>query len=374
MSSTPGIPLDPRARAIIDAAFATVSDGIAIFDADARVVDFNDAFWIFCRFTSREQCLRSIADFAAVFEVQTPDGDPVPVERWSVPLALAGTEQLGASYRLRRTGTGDIWWGRFNSVPIRDDAGTVTGALVTVRDTSEEERLLDTLRASQAQLRDLIAERERLQDEERKRISRELHDGLQQVLTALNMKLGMAEDAIADDPDAARRWLDEAQDSVIDTSRAIRDMIKALRPHGLEGRALRDALDALTRSQEGLGPAAFAVSAAGLVHGEPGTDAGDCLYRVAQEALTNVLKHAAATRVQVTLSDDDDGMVCLRVIDNGRGIDPTPGAVRDGLGLIGMRERVSAVGGTLRVTSEAGTGTTVEARVPRHATEEDTTA
>ena len=374
MSSTPGIPLDPRARAIIDAAFATVSDGIAIFDADARVVDFNDAFWIFCRFTSREQCLRSIADFAAVFEVQTPDGDPVPVERWSVPLALAGTEQLGASYRLRRTGTGDIWWGRFNSVPIRDDAGTVTGALVTVRDTSEEERLLDTLRASQAQLRDLIAERERLQDEERKRISRELHDGLQQVLTALNMKLGMAEDAIADDPDAARRWLDEAQDSVIDTSRAIRDMIKALRPHGLEGRALRDALDALTRSQEGLGPAAFAFSAAGLIRGEPGTDAGDCLYRVAQEALTNVLKHAAATRVQVTLSDDDDGMVCLRVIDNGRGIDPTPGAVRDGLGLIGMRERVSAVGGTLLVTSEAGTGTTVEARVPRHATEEDTTA
>ena len=374
MSSTPGIPLDPRARAIIDAAFATVSDGIAIFDADARVVDFNDAFWIFCRFTSREQCLRSIADFAAVFEVQTPDGDPVPVERWSVPLALAGTEQLGASYRLRRTGTGDIWWGRFNSVPIRDDAGTVTGALVTVRDTSEEERLLDTLRASQAQLRDLIAERERLQDEERKRISRELHDGLQQVLTALNMKLGMAEDAIADDPDAARRWLDEAQDSVIDTSRAIRDMIKALRPHGLEGRALRDALDALTRSQEGLGPAAFAFSAAGLIRGEPGTDAGDCLYRVAQEALTNVLKHAAATRVQVTLSDDDDGMVCLRVVDNGRGIDPTPGAVRDGLGLIGMRERVSAVGGTLRVTSEAGTGTTVEARVPRHATEEDTTA
>lgn len=366
MGSTPGIPLDPRARAIIDAAFATVSDGIAIFDTAAHVVDFNDAFWTFCRFASRDECLRTLADFEETFEVQTPDGDPVPLSRWSVPLALGGTEQLGVSYRLRRKGTGDIWWGRFNSVPIRDEAGTVTGALVTVRDTSEEERLLDRLRASQAQLRDLIVERERLQDEERKRISRELHDGLQQVLTALNMKLGMAEDAIADDPQAARRWLDEAQDSVIETSRAIRDMIKALRPRGLEGRGLREALDALAQSQQGLGPTTCEFTADGLTGDEPLPDAGDCLYRVAQEALTNVLKHAGATRVQVVLDDAPGDAVRLRVIDNGRGIDHTPGATRDGLGLVGMRERVAAIGGTLRVTSDTGAGTTVEAVVPRH--------
>lgn len=123
MSSTPGIPLDPRARAIIDAAFATVSDGIVIFDTDARVVDFNDAFWVFCRFESRDACARSIDAFDATFEVQTPDGDRVPLTHWGVTQALAGSEQLGASYRLRRRGTDDIWWGRFNSVPVRNEAG-----------------------------------------------------------------------------------------------------------------------------------------------------------------------------------------------------------------------------------------------------------
>ena len=365
MSSTPGIPLDPRARAIIDAAFAAVSDGIAVFDVNARVVDFNDAFWRFCRFASRDDAASSMAAFDEMFEVQTPDGDPVSINQWGVLLALGGTEQLGASYRLRRRGTGDIWWGRFNALPIRDH-GDIAGALLTVRDTSEEERLLDKLRASQSQLRDLIAERERLQDEERKRISRELHDGLQQVLTALNMKLGMAEDAIADDPAAARRWLDEAQDSVIETSRAIRDMIKALRPRGLEGRGLRDALDALMQSQEGVDRMTCEFSGDGLTGDEPDPDVGDCLYRVAQEALTNVLKHAGATRVQVILTDGADDTVRLQVVDNGRGINRAPGTARDGLGLVGMRERVAAINGTLRVASEEGAGTTVEAVVPRH--------
>jgi signal transduction histidine kinase len=303
VSASRGLPLDPRAQAIIDAAFATVSDGIAVFDTSSRMVDFNDAFWRFYRFASRASCLHSVADFDERFEVQTPDGDPVSSDRWGAALALTGVEQSGASYRLRRRGTDDIWWGRFNSVPIRDDAGAVTGALVTVRDTSEEERLLDKLRASQSQLRDLMSERERLQDEERKRISRELHDGLQQVLTALNMKLGMAEDAIASDPDAARRWLDEAQDSVIDTSRSIRDMIKALRPRGLAGRGLRDAIGALAQSQESLGLMTCEFSAEGLTGEEPHPDAGDCLYRVAQEALTNVLKHADALAQAVAVAE-----------------------------------------------------------------------
>ena len=366
MGSTPGIPLDPRARAIIDAAFAAVSDGIAVFDINARVVDFNDAFWRFCRFTSRDDAAHSIAEFDEMFEVQTPDGDPVPIGQWGVMRALGGSEQLGASYRLRRRGTGDIWWGRFNALPIRDDSNGIAGVLLTVRDTSEDERLLDKLRASQSQLRDLIAERERLQDEERKRISRELHDGLQQVLTALNLKLGMAEDAIADDPEAARRWLDEAQQSVIETSQDIRDMIRALRPRGLAGRGLRDALDALTQSQEGLGLMTCEFSGEGLTGDEPDPEVGDCLYRVAQEALTNVLKHAAATRVQVIVADGAEDTVRLQVIDNGRGINHAPGTTRDGLGLVGMRERVAAVNGRLRVASEAGTGTTVEAIVPRH--------
>jgi signal transduction histidine kinase len=85
------------------------------------------------------------------------------------------------------------------------------------------------------------------------------------------------------------------------------------------------------------------------------------LYRLVQEALTNVAKHAEASEVRICVTDSDD-MVVVEVLDNGRGFDP--GAASDGFGLVGMRERVALVGGSLDVRSEPGEGTTVCARIP----------
>ena len=277
--------------------------------------------------------------------------------------ALRGDSAVDARYVLRHAATGDEWDGRVSTAPFRATDGAVAGGIISTHDASGERRLLQELRASQVVLRELISERERLQDEERKRISRELHDGLQQVLTALNMKLGMAAEAIPRDPEAAVRWLDDAQDSVIDTSQAIRDMIKALRPQGLADRGLRDALEGLARNQAAVGHMTCEFTARGLDGAEPASEVGDCLYRVAQEALNNVVKHAAATRARITLEGDPHGALTLGFVDNGRGIsDAQPG--RGSLGLVGMRERVQAIGGTLLVTGAPDAGTTIEVGVP----------
>ena len=365
MEDSPGLEFHPATRAVLDATFAGTSEGIAVFDTTSRLVEFNDAFWRFCRFPSRDDCLRAIADFDRYLIVETPTGTVLPPDRWVVPRALQGEPQRGVPYRLGRRGSSDVWWGLFAATPIRRGDGTIIGAVMTVQDTSEQQRLVDELRQSQMELRELIAERERLQEEERKRISRELHDGLQQVLTALNMKIGMAEDAVTSDPAAAVRWLDEAQDSVIDTSQAIRDMIRALRPQGLNDRSLHEALDSLVRLQAGVGHITCTFRASADTGPEPAPEVGDCLYRVAQEALNNVIKHASATRADVVLHDGPDGTLCLHIADNGRGFDDAD-LRTGGLGLVGMRERVAAAGGTLQVTGTPGEGTTVEARVPRH--------
>jgi signal transduction histidine kinase len=367
LQDEPAFPLGPGARALTDALLVGTGDGVGVFDAAGRLVDCNAAFCQFWRLPSRDACLEAGTAWTAHIEVLSPAGDAVAHGDWVVARALRGDGEVDGRYVLRHPATGDEWDGRVSTAPLRASDGAVAGGIISTRDSSEERRLLEELRASQVVLRGLIAERERLQDEERKRISRELHDGLQQVLTALNMKLGMAAEAIPRNPEAAVRWLDDAQDSVIDTSQAIRDMIKALRPQGLADRGLRDALEGLARTQAGVGRITCEFTARGMDGTEPPPDVGDCLFRVAQEALTNVIKHAAASRAHVTLEGDPHGALTLRIADNGRGISDTPPG-RGSLGLIGMRERVRAIGGTLRVTGAPDAGTTVEVVVPSPST------
>lgn len=363
ISTETPFPLGPEARALVDAMLAGTGDGMAVFDATGRIVDCNDGFHRFWRFPSRGACLAAGAAWTAHVEIRGPDGEIITPDEWVVARALRGMVEVNAASVLRHTATGDVWDGRVSTSPIRSADGAVVGGVITTRDTSGERHLLEELRQSQVVLRELISERERLQDEERKRISRELHDGLQQVLTALNMKLGMAAEAIPRDPAAAVQWLDDAQDSVIDTSQAIRDMIRALRPQGLADRGLRDALEGLARTQATVGHITCEFSASGLDGAEPPPDVGDCLFRVAQEALNNVIKHAAATRARIAVARDPDGTLRLGITDNGRGIDGTaPG--HGSLGLLGMRERVAAIGGTLHVSGEPGIGTTISVVVP----------
>ena len=206
------------------------------------------------------------------------------------------------------------------------------------------------------------------QEMERRRLAGEIHDGISQRLVSLWYHLLAAEDARAD-PDALGRELGMAKNLATEALTEARAAISGLRPFVLDDLGLGPGLESLARSVSGL-DVEVDVDPVSL----PGhTEAA--LYRIAQEALQNVVRHAEASSVTVQLRADD-GTVRLVIADDGRGFDPDPGASADGgddpargYGLVGMRERAELIGATLTVASRPGLGTRVEVAVPAAGTD-----
>jgi two-component system, NarL family, sensor histidine kinase UhpB len=211
-----------------------------------------------------------------------------------------------------------------------------------------------------------------LQDVERKEIARELHDEFGPYLFALRAhasSLMRIADAREPNTDALRKHGGAILEQVNALQQFNRRVLEKLRPVGLTELGLREALDALLRLWGESHPGVVIETAIAPSLGETGETADLTIYRTVQEALTNVFRHAGATSVSVTIEPsgqlsgirrDGRGGARVRVCDNGRGLSPDH---KLGLGLIGMRERILALGGTLTVAS-TDSGVTVEAMVP----------
>jgi two-component system sensor histidine kinase UhpB len=197
----------------------------------------------------------------------------------------------------------------------------------------------------------------RAQEEERKRIARDLHDEVNQSLTALLLRIeAVAQDApphLRDQLEETRRLADQAMGELLDLARQ-------LRPTALDDHGLVAALRTHVRDFDRRGPARVSFWADPRV-GELSPDVQVVVYRVAQEALVNAARHSGATRMEVSL-EPGDSMVRLTVSDNGSGF--AFAEEGKGLGLSGMRERALLVGGKLDIDSRPGRGTTVTLEVP----------
>ncbi len=210
-----------------------------------------------------------------------------------------------------------------------------------------------------------------LQDLERKEIARELHDEFGPYLFALRAHAGALvrlSDAPEPDADALRRHGGAILEQVNALQQFNRRVLEKLRPVGLAELGLRQALEALLRLWGESHPDVAIETRISRALGATGETADLTIYRVVQEALTNVFRHADATSVNVTIEPAEQlkgpqgarDCALVRVCDNGRGLKP---GHRLGLGLIGMRERILALGGSLTVASGDG-GVTVEALIP----------
>jgi signal transduction histidine kinase len=202
--------------------------------------------------------------------------------------------------------------------------------------------------------------------EERQRLAREIHDTLAQGFTSIVMHLEAAEQGLPGEPETIQRHLDEARRTARDSLEQARRLVWALRPAHLERASLPEALARVAaRWSEGLGVEAHVTTTGTGTPLPPEIEV--TLLRALQEALTNVSKHAQASQVTVTLSYMDD-LVALDVQDNGTGFEPTQAQSAtqpvDGFGLTAMRERVEQLGGTLRVESAPGEGTTLAIEIP----------
>jgi signal transduction histidine kinase len=195
----------------------------------------------------------------------------------------------------------------------------------------------------------------RAQEDERQRVAQDLHDGVGHALVAAIFRLDLHALQLADDQDEARRAIEVARAAIEESTGILRETAYALRPRILTDLGLAAALRSLVTRAEQSGLRVLLT-----IEGELGrldTERELAVFRVAQEALTNVLKHARATRVLVQLALGA-GALLLAIEDDGVGLPagtaPPPGR---GLGLPGMRERVEAFGGAFTIGPAAGSGT-----------------
>jgi PAS domain S-box-containing protein len=350
----------------LEAALASMSDGVVISDAQGRLIEFNDAFAFFHRFANKEHCPNSLAEYSGILEMFMADGQAAPLDQWAIARALRDETGTNVEYRLRRKDTGESWIGSYSFAPIHSESGAVVGSVVVCRDITALKQVQEELATSHADLQRLVTEMDSVQENERKRIARELHDDLQQTLGAIMMHVTAAAEQMRVAPADAYAALSEIEALANAALVSTRRMVGDLRPMVLEDLGLVDALQAMASQFE---------QRTGIdcdFEPEDGMDAllaaspavSACLYRVAQESLNNVMKHAQASTVEIKLQGLGDERVALRITDNGKGIQSGERSKPRSFGLVGMRERLRAVAGELRVESTPGDGTTVEARVP----------
>ena len=220
-----------------------------------------------------------------------------------------------------------------------------------------ETRLAETL----AENRRLSLSHVRVQEEERKQLARELHDELGQHLNAIKIDAvsirGWSDGGMTDVHGAACGIV-EVTDHV---QGIVRDMLQRLRPVGLDELGLSAALEHLVQHWRARHPATRTALTVGANIDGLGERENITLYRIVQEGLTNVVKHARATSVRIAL-DREAGGVVLTISDDGAGAKHSDAAA--GLGLVGMRERVDALGGSLEITSDSGHGFLIKAAIP----------
>jgi two-component system sensor histidine kinase UhpB len=229
---------------------------------------------------------------------------------------------------------------------------------------------LDRVEEHEKQLRQLPRAILQAQEEERQRVARELHDETAQALTSLLVRLRLFERS--ESPEAARKEVQELRKLTAGALEEVRRIALELRPTILDDLGIEAALAWKVDELNAGHPILTRLS----VHGVAGRLPGELelvLYRVAQEALTNVARHSHARHVEVTLTQEEES-ICIEVSDDGVGFDPDVVTAKAGsphspegtmcLGLLGMRERMALVGGKLLVISRPGEGTRLIARAP----------
>jgi len=330
--------------------------------------------------SSGEDALRKVLedDFAAILmDVRMPGIDGFTTasmirerkrSRYTPIIFVTGhAEDLGSMFKGYRAGAVD-----FIAKPVIPDVlrsklavfmglhdmNRILNAELAERELSERR-----LRASEENLRALAKHLQSVREEERIHIAREIHDELGQALTGLKFELNtFAKDFESDDAAARRdkqQTLNVAIDRIINS---VRRIASGLRPEVLDEIGLAAAFDWQAREFQRRTGIRCHVNIP-VQFSDPDKERSTALFRIFQELLTNVARHANATRVNVALSEGEDALA-LCVEDNGRGIKETEAQSPRSLGFLGLRERVLAFGGTIEVKGDEGKGTRVCVSIP----------
>jgi PAS domain S-box-containing protein len=367
-------------------AFSIQTVGVLFFDLRGRVIEANAAFERMSGFRRWE-----LIEPTPRVGVGAPRCAGI-TDRAAEDLATRGETAPYEKQLVRKDGT--RWWGLFAPTRLAG-SGSESECVEFVLDITQSKKTQEELRRARedlelrvrertaelaetnASLREQIAERQRAeaarqallrqlvnaQEDERRRISRELHDELGQQVSALSLKLSMLRQQPTLSPEL-RKQVESIEKIARDTDNGLDFLVWQLRPTVLDDLGLAAAVrDHVTTWSQHFGiECSFHVPAGERMRLDPEVET--VLYRAVQEALNNIAKHARAGRVEVRL-ERGASHASVTVIDDGVGFDPCPRGERPrGLGLVGMRERASFLGGDISIASKPGEGTRIKVDVP----------
>lgn len=246
-------------------------------------------------------------------------------------------------------------------VAERGPDGQVTGVLAIGHDITEVQSARRALEQSHEQLHELAARLDSAQEDERKSIARELHDELGQLLTMLRLDISMIRLEFGKGNPALQERVTKLEEMVDRNIRAVREIVTALRPSALD-MGIVPALEWLADEFVGHAeiPCKLRVDEDIRIDGHRAT----AIFRIVQESLTNIVRHAEAKQVNILLERNNTDYV-LQVRDDGCGFDVSDIARKSAFGLVGLRERVHGLGGKIDVASRLGQGTVLTVHIPQ---------
>ena len=287
------------------------------------------------------------------------------------PVKANGTHQIEVR---RRTKSGALRFAQLSLTMLKDDADAPIGIIGYSMDITDRKRVQEALLNSRNQLAALAVRLESVREEERTRIALEVHDVLGQALTGLKLDVAWAHKRITESLEPAQRAavlkrLVSAMELLDSTIQSVRNIATTLRPGVLDELGLQAAVEWQAREfQHRTG-----ISCKTTIWPHKlvlGPEQSTALFRIFQEVLTNVARHAQATNVHITLEQSGEH-VCLQVEDNGRGITGVEQSGPNAFGLLGMRLRAQQQGGSFNIQGTSGTGTRVTVRIPLYRTTDD---
>jgi PAS domain S-box-containing protein len=293
-----------------------------------------------------------------------PEDIPRVMEKWLADMAAG--EPTEDEMRLRRADA-EYRWFLIRTAPLRDESRRIIRWYGVSTDIDDRKRAEEQLKATSEQLRALSARLSSAREEEGTRIARELHDELGSALTSLKWDLEGIDKLCSEAGDQAESWaLREKIKDMLGQIDAIMNTVvrisTELRPSVLDDLGLVAAVKWQAQQFEARAGIVCQIDSS-VEKVDLNREKATAVFRILQEALTNVLRHAHATRVNITMEKEEDEFI-LQISDNGKGITEDERAGPRSLGLIGMRERAHLVGGRIEITGIAGRGTVLSLRVP----------
>jgi two-component system sensor histidine kinase NreB len=332
----------------LESLFQNVSDGIVVVNADGIIVKVNTAFEQMSGWTS-EDLISKVPLCAICRGMATCMEEASCIDCFASHLKVPAFEMKV----LHKSGVEISVTASSSRLPQLDGEGAL---VLILRDITEQQRV-ERERYQQMMTRYVI----QAQEDERKRISRELHDGIGQALYSIMVGLKVLNHLDLDGP--IRDHLQEVQNLTVRTLQEVKHMAVELRPSALDDLGLIPALRSYCKGYE----STFGIETKLIVEGgkrryQPEVETA--LYRICQEAMTNAAKYADIDMITIRLIDTPES-VELHVEDQGIGFEPEHVEVRGtGLGLYGIRERASLLGGEVEIESAPGRGTSVRVEIP----------